>query len=82
MEEHSSSLSAGHNDLRYNSDGKLTEFEIIAISMQGFYFLAFVIPSMVLLFKKWEHLDMYSRSMIILYQANMTIKLIFFILET
>ena len=66
-EEHLKGLSSGHDNLKHNSDGKLTEFEIIAISMQGFYFLSFVIPSLLLLLKKWEHLDMYSRTMIILY---------------
>ena len=66
-EEHLNGLSSDHDNLKHNSDGNLTEFEIIAISMQGFYFLAFVIPSLLLLLKKWEHLDMYSRTMIILY---------------
>jgi hypothetical protein len=68
--------------LRHDQDGNLSEFEIIAISMQGFYFLAFVIPSMLLLIKKWEHLDKYSRMMTILYQASMSIKLTFYIGET
>lgn len=55
--------------------------EIIGISMQGFFFFAFVIPSMILLIKKWEHLDMYSRVMIILYQVNMTVKIVIYIFE-
>ena len=68
--------------LGHDADGNLTKFEIIAISMQGFYFLAFVIPSLVLLLKKWEFLDNYSRWMIILYQSSMTIKLAFYIMES
>jgi hypothetical protein len=57
------------------------DMEIIGIIMQGFFFITFIIPSMILLIKKWEHLDMYSRVMIILYQVNMTLKIVFYILE-
>ena len=49
--------------------------------MQGFFFLAFVIPSTILLIKKWEHMDTYSRVMIILYIFNMSIKIAFYIFE-
>ncbi len=61
---------------------KLKDFEIIALSMQGFFFLAYIIPSLILLIKKWEHLDIYSRTMILLYQAGMTIKIVFYAWET
>ena len=67
MEEDFKGLSAGHDHLKHSPEGTLSDFEIIAISMQGIYFLGFVCPSMALLLKKWEHFDMYSRTMIILY---------------
>ena len=37
---------------------------------------------MILLVRKWEHLDFYSRTMIILYQLNMTIKIVFYVLDS
>ena len=51
MDEYLKILSTGHDRLKHNPEGNLIEFEIITISMQGIYFLAFVIPSMLLLFK-------------------------------
>lgn len=66
--------------LRQASEDALL-FDIVAVAMQGAFFVLFLVPSLIILVRKWNHLDYFSRLMIIIYQIDMTAKLAFFILE-
>jgi len=49
--------------------------------LQAIYTIAFLLPSIYLLVKKKEHLDFYSKVMLIIYQTGMALKLAFYITE-
>ena len=55
--------------------------EIVGTSLQGFYTIIFLAPSLTLVIKKWHHLDPYSLVMLFIYQLSMILKLVFYILE-
>jgi hypothetical protein len=55
--------------------------ELVGAILQGIYSVAFILPSVGLLFKMWQHLDLYSKSMIMIYQVCMTLKFIFYMTE-
>lgn len=55
--------------------------EIVGTSLQGFYTIIFLAPSLTLVIKKWNHLDPYSLVMLFIYQLSMILKLVFYILE-
>ena len=55
--------------------------EIVGTSLQGFYTIVFLAPSVALMIKKWHHLDPYSVVMLIIYQVSMILKLVFYFLE-
>jgi uncharacterized membrane protein YhaH (DUF805 family) len=55
--------------------------EIVGTSLQCFYTIVFLAPSVALLIKKWHHLDLYSVVMLIIYQVSMILKLVFYFVE-
>ena len=55
--------------------------EIVGTSLQGIYTIVFLAPSVVLLIKKWHHLDPYSVVMLLIYQVSMILKLVFYLIE-
>jgi hypothetical protein len=54
---------------------------VVAISLQSLFFFVFLAPSLFILAKRWSHLDYFSKWIIVIYQADMTFKLAFFIVE-
>ena len=67
--------------MQEGNDKRAGTIEIVGTSLQGFYTLFFLAPSLALLIKKWNHLDPYSVLMLLIYQVSMILKLIFYFLE-
>jgi hypothetical protein len=63
------------------SDSELHTYDIVALSTQSLFFLAFIIPASIILITRWRHLDYFSISMIFIYMADLTLKLVFFIAD-
>jgi hypothetical protein len=55
--------------------------ELIATSLQGIYTVVFLVPSVLLLSYKWQHLDIYSKAILFIYQVSMVFKLTFYLTE-
>ena len=66
------------NDENCNTNNTV---ELVGTALQGLYFVVFIVPSIYLLVRKWQHLDLYSKSMIIIYQISMCLKFLFYLTE-
>ena len=67
--------------MQEGNDKTAGPIEIVGTSLQGFYTLFFLAPSLLLMIKKWNHLDSYSVVMLFIYQVSMILKLVFYFIE-
>jgi hypothetical protein len=58
----------------------MSSLDLFAIMLQSLFLIIFIVPTQSILRKHWNHLDGFSKWMVMIYILDMVSKLVFFIL--